>query len=205
MKNLKTIICRLSIIGLLLLSSCELFQDGNGGTTTGNPGVTKLELRFDSYDQTAFLDHILNSFISKAYAQVNSASFCFKRLRFKKADDSTSDPTTNEDNIDFDIGEIVLSSSGVLLGSIELPTGEYKRLEFDLESDCSSGYSVDLNNDAGDFQTTDRITIKFRGSFTASSSNQTLSLGIQHIIDALDSHTGSQDLKDTLEDVSGSL
>lgn len=193
----------LSLGLFLILSGCES-EENTGGTTTGNPQIVKVELRFDSYTAYHHIP-ILDYIIPTAHAGVNTLSFCFKRLRFKKADTSTSDPDNSEDNIDFEVGEIDLTNAGTLLGEIELEEGTYKRLEFDLNDNCSSGLSVDLNNDNSDFTSTDRITIKFSGTFTASGSNKTLSLGVQHIIDALGSYNGSPSLKDKLEGLSGSL
>jgi hypothetical protein len=60
-------------------------------------------------------------------------------------------------------------------------------------------------NDNGSFTSADRITVKFRGEFTANEASESLTLGVQSIVDAVNSHNVGDDLKDTLEGASGSL
>ena len=41
-------------------------------------------------------------------------------------------------------GAVTLSPSGTTVGSVNLPVGSYDRIEFDLESGCGIGKSIDL-------------------------------------------------------------
>ncbi|WII73726.1 hypothetical protein QJS83_07535 [Bdellovibrio sp. 22V] len=141
--------------------------------------------------------------IKEANAAVTSLKMCFKRLRFKLADENTTSPETNEDNVDFAIGEVTISSSGASLGTVSVPPGTYKRIEFDLDSDCASGKSIQLTNGNGSFSTNQTITIKFSGTFTADTDGA-LTLGVQNILDQLNSYNGP-DLKVAAESVSGEL
>ncbi len=134
---------------------------------------------------------------------LSATTLCFKRLRFKMSSEATdSDVTKDSDNVDFTPGEITLSDSGTNIGATTIPEGTYQRLEFDLERDgtgCTSGKSVQLTNSSGTFSTTDRVTIKFEGTFTATGSNKVLELGVQNIVDALNAITNSNNIKDDLE------
>jgi len=165
------------------------------GTQTGN-GLVTLEL--SPYSGTAWY-----SLIKPAYAAVSSVTLCFKRLRFKTENQGTSDPTQNSDNIEFQIGEVTLSPSGSKLGSVQLPKGTYKRIEFDLEKECSSGKSIQVSNTSGNFGTNDRVTVKFEGTFTMTGANATVSLGAQSIVSALNNVTQDSEIKTKAESVSG--
>lgn len=176
-------------------------QPGCAPTKTGNPVVT---LSFDSYTTASWLP-----FINDAYAAVSEAKFCFKRLRFKQTGEtSAADPTTDEDNVDFSIGQVTLKGDGTLLGSVEVPEGTYVRIEFDLEKDCNDTIapSVSVTNDSSPgvpYESEDRVTIKFEGTFTASAAQHNLALGVQSLVTALDGVTDGADIKAALEAASG--
>ncbi len=140
----------------------------------------------------------------EANAAVTSLKMCFKRLRFKADDVDTAAPSTDAGNKDFAIGEIVISNSGALLGAVSVPQGTYRRIEFDLDTSCASGKSIQLVNAQGSFSSTSSMTIKFRGTFVAAADG-TLTLGVQTILTALNSYNAPSDLKTTVEGISGSL
>ncbi|WP_412470614.1 hypothetical protein [Halobacteriovorax sp. RT-2-4] len=161
----------------------------------------RVNMQMGSYSvaQSTFLD----MFFPKAYAAIGSLTLCFKRVRFKL--DDTDAATLGEDNVDFNIGEISIDGGVVDLGTLELPIGKtYKRIEFDLESDCAGGKSIDLVNDNGSYSTTDRITIKFSGTFTAND-GAVMVLGPQNLASALNSYNGVSTLKDVAEGASGTF
>lgn len=141
--------------------------------------------------------------IQEASAAVSSLKMCFKRLRIKADDVDTADPLTDSGNLDFPIGEVTIGTTGASLGAIKLAPGNYRRIEFDLDSTCTSGKSIQLTNGNGTFSTNQRITIKFTGNFTASADG-VLTLGVQNILTALNSYNGT-DLKVAAEGISGSL
>ena len=138
-----------------------------------------------------------------------TAKLCLKRLRFKTGD---SDTSTTNGNVDFSAGQITLTSTGTTIGDITLPAGTYKRVEFDMEKDClNTGAlnSVEGTTSASAAFTSDKtITIKFLGTFEATSSAKTLEMGVQNIATALNGLTGgssADDVKTALEAVSGTL
>lgn len=171
-------------------------------------GTHQVALQFSSYTtaQNKMNHKLLSLFLpQEANAAVTSLKMCFKRLRFKMAGEVTSaDPMADEDNVDFNLGEINISSGATALGTITLPAGNYKRVEFDLENSCASGKSIALVNSNGSFTSTDRITIKFEGDFTASADG-TLTLGVQQILTQLNSYSASGTLKSAAESISGVL
>lgn len=164
---------------LFIATACTLLGCGSDGNVT---------LKLGTYNASRAL---------------SATTLCFKRLRFKMSSETTSsDVTSDSDNVDFTPGEITLSDSGTNLGATTIPEGTYERLEFDLERDgsgCTSGKSVQITNASGTFSTTDRVTIKFEGTFTATSSNKVLELGVQNIVNALNAVTNSNNIKDDLE------
>lgn len=162
-----------------------------------------VSLQFGSYSTAK--SNILKFFIPEAKAAVTNLKFCFKRLRFKTASEVTSDDSSqDEDNIDFSLGELDISSGATALGTIQLPEGNYSRVEFDLENTCASGKSMQLTNASGSYSSTERITIKFEGSFSANADG-TLTLGVQQILNQLNSYNGGGSLKTSAESISGVL
>ena len=190
-----------SLIAVLILSLFFIVSTlgcapGGGGTTTGNP-VT-VDMSFKSYD-ASLTAKILNLFIKDAHAGISTLELCFKRMRLKYDGGGVGG------NLDLELGKISVNPSGTPLGMIEVSDGLYKRVEFDLESDCddSGSPSVYIVNDNGVFQTNDNMTIKFEGSFRPS--EEDLAMAIQAIIDQAKTITSSSEIKDKLESVSGDL
>jgi hypothetical protein len=191
-KHYPPVLCSMvsvAAVASVLLSGC--------GKAEPNPTIT---LAFGSFTAKNSLMEFL---IPSAYAALSNGKLCFKRLRFKTEGESTSsDPTSDSDNIDFSPGEVSISTTGTTIGEVTVPAGTYKRVEFDLEKDCpgsTSGYSVQLTNSNGTFNSEDRVTVKFEGTFEAAESGQRLELGAQAIIDALNAVTTIAEVKSRLE------
>ena len=178
------------------------------GTSTGNPQVI---LKTDTYvtasARDSLVDRVFDWLITPALASVSSARVCFKRVRFKMSGETTaSNPDNDEDNIDFHIGEVTLSSAGSTLGELSVPTGNYFRIELDFsrESNCSSNESVRITNSNGTFGTQDGMTVKFNGAFAHDGSN-TIVLNLQSLMNAWNVVTNDNQIKDQAESVSGSF
>ncbi len=187
---------------LVALSMAGLFSGCAKKDQAGSD--LNIQLQFGSYSTAQHkkpIWHFLE--VKKANAAVSSLKMCFKRLRFKAADVDTATPSTDSDNIDFQIGEVDISSGGAALGVVSIPEGSYRRIEFDLDSHCASGKSIQLVNANGTFSTNQTVTIKFSGNFTADSDG-TLTLGVQSILNQLNSYNGA-DLKVSTESISGVL
>ena len=181
---------------LLLLFTAVSCAPGGGGTTTGNP-VT-VDMKFAAYN-SSFAAKLRRLFIKDAVAGVSSFEMCFKRLRFKLESGSVGDST------DLAIGRVSIDPLGTPLGTVDVADAVYKRVEFDLENDCENAGapSVYIVNDYGTFQTNDRMTIKFEGSFTPS--QEDLIMAIQAIVDQAKTVTSDSEIKTKLEGVSGTL
>jgi hypothetical protein len=156
-----------AVFSVATLSGCAA-----RGTSTGNPLVS---LHFASFSSPASA--------KVGTLSVSQVIMCFKRLRFKQQGQATAaNPAADSSNIDFSIGEVTISPSGTDLGSVQVPPGTYTRVEFDLESSCLSGASLQVQNSNGTFSTADRITIKFSGSFVADQTDKSLSMDVTAII-----------------------
>lgn len=183
MKIYKSLI--LSILAALVLSACS-----NKGTSTGNPLIN---LRYGAFSA------------SLSTLAVSNAKLCFKRVRFKQAGETTNPiPSLDEDNIDFDIGEKTLLPMGDGLGNVNVPKGQYVRLEFDLDNHCGNGYSVSVTNSSGTFITNDGLSIKFEGVLNITA-DVSLELFMQNIVSQLNAVTDSSQIKTRLESISGTF
>ena len=190
----------LLLVLCILVTSCGSSSDGQ----TNYP----VSLNLSGYTVSSSLPFPLNKIIGEAYAAVSEMRVCFKRLRFKK--DIPQDQQESElveDNIDIDLGEVILDSSGGSLANIIVPADRYIRIEVDLERDCdgTTKNSVNLVNDFGTYTSTDRITIKFEGEFVVDE-QESFTLNIQNILDAANNYDmSSGSLKEALEGASGSI
>ncbi len=183
-------------LSMAIALATAITQSSCGGTTTGNPVVTLKAAPYGAMASSWF------SLITPAYAAVSDLTLCFKRLRFKTDFDGESDgDQADSENFNFDLGEVTLSPSGSTLGSVAVPAGTYRRIEFELDSSCASGQSVQYNNGSLR-QTNDRINIKFEGVFEAEGDGLTLSLEFDQIIATLDPITDETQIKTELEDLS---
>ena len=185
-----------TLLLLLMLAGCS------GGTTTGNP-VT-VSVRVVDEQPFAWWRPVRNTvLIPEAHAATTNIFFCFKRLRFK----FDSSGSGGSGNIDLTLGRVAIDPNGTSLGSVTIPSGVYDRIEIDLENECdgvASRPSVEFTNLNAPFNysTEDRITVKFDGAFTATE-NAAVDLNIDLLIDAMDTVTPADDIKDVLEAVTG--
>jgi hypothetical protein len=179
----------LSLAGaiLVLLSGCA---------KENNPRIAVV------MSNTTAQNRLFNLFLPSAHATVTDTKLCFKRLRFKLADDSTVE-NGGSHNIDFTPGEVSLASSWLFLGEVTVPAGNYRRIEFDIEKNCgssSSGKSISFTNNYGQFWSDQTANIIFEGKFEASRSGQQISLNTLAIINALNNVMSLSDVKPTLLD-----
>jgi hypothetical protein len=189
----------------LLTVATMMALDLTGCAKSPSSSPLSMQLQFGSYTTAQHRSLFWKLFeIPEANAAVTSLQMCFKRLRFKAVDENTTDPATNSGNVDFQIGEITISAAGASLGTVQVPAGTYRRIEFDLDPSCASGKSLQVINANGSFSTTQSITIKFSGSFDANADG-TLTLGVQTILNQLNSYNAPADLKVTAEAISGVL
>lgn len=162
-----------------------------------NNGVTL------SFGSTVAKNFIMDFFIPSAYASVGEIKMCFKRLRFKIDQQETTDKVNSSDNIDFAIGEVTVANGGTTLATVVVPAAAYKRVEFDLEDGCDTGHSLKVTNDHGTYDTHSSINLKFDGDFTSTGGEQSLVLQLDAIQTALESYSGSGQLKDAIENAEG--
>ncbi len=180
---------------LLLIMTFNSCGGAGGGTTTGNP--IQINMQFASYNNT-LAKTLFKALIPSAHADLSNLKMCFKRMRFKVAD------TSFGNDVELQLGELSINQEGTDLGMVEIYEGTYKRIEFDLEKDCdgTSKPSVTISTQYGTFYTYDSITIRFDGSFSASSGD--LTLFVQTIVDQIKNYQASDgQIKTLLEGVSG--
>lgn len=194
---------KIAIVGIGILGGMVGFH--GCGTTVGNPVVT---IGIDSYSPSAGGRELFpfSFLIPSAYASIGEVKLCFKRIRFKPDEKSTSeDVDADLDNLDFQIGEVTLSPGGTKLGSLVVPSGDYRRIEFDFKRDCSSGYSVQVTNGNGSFKTNETISVRFKGNFVVDSTDREITLKIQSILQQLENVTSDSEIKKKAEGAEGSF
>lgn len=186
-----------NLVLLVALVACS------GGTTTGNP--VQVDLRLVDVQPFAWWRPIKNTIlIPEARAAVSNVYFCFKRLRFKY-DNSVG--AGGSGDFDLSLGRVAIDPNGTTVGSFTISAGTYERIEIDLDKECdgvASRPSVEFTNGINPFNysSQDNITIKFEGYFVASA-NQTVDLNIDLLLDEMDTITLADDIKDSLEAVTG--
>lgn len=151
------------------------------------------------------LESLLQMWIPRAEAAVTSATLCFKRLRFKFNETDDGDDDDDSENFDVNLGEVSLSPSGTKLIDVSVPTGVYRRIEFDLKDECGSDRSVLIVNSSGTFSTDEDVKIKFFGTFNALGAGQRVSMSTQAIINAMNSITSGSQIETQLESISGTF
>ncbi len=179
---------------ILLILLLNLSCTDNDNTTIGNPLVSLKILPYSTPQ----------AFSKLTPFAVSSLQFCVKRLRFK-TDQELTNPITDEDedNVDINLGLINIDPTGTVLTEVNIPKGEYTRIEFDLEPDCAGEISpsVILSNDNSmgtPFVTNDDITIQFRGLISLNSTTS-ISLNISSMIQALSNVTDADEIESVLE------
>ena len=163
-----------------IATSCS----NSNGTSTGNPLVA---VQFKSF--TAFAMGQVSTL------NVSNLKMCFKRLRFKPVSGLV-------DNIDLFLDEVTVVSTGTMIIAVNIPPGTYSRVEFDLDTHCASGKSVQVTNGTGSFTSIDTMTIRFDGNLVLTAA-QNLDLNVQAIISALNTVTSDADIKVKAESVGG--
>lgn len=125
---------------------------------------------------------------------IDSLTICISRLRFRSADDSSS-----SSDVRFELGDVLISASGTKLAGVNLPDGTYDEIEMELDDSCPSKMSVQLLR-AGKLYSTNRfIELSFTGHFTAQQAKMKLTLGLQEIINNLNSITSADDIEAAFE------
>ena len=156
-----------------------------------------------SFGSEVAQNSILDFLMPSAFASSTQVKMCFKRLRFKIDQQATTDKDNSPDNIDFAIGEVTVSETGATLGTVDVPAGNYRRVEFDLDNDCDTGYSIQVTNSHGTFETHSALSLNFLGDFTSDESAQSLVFAIESILSAASSYDGTGQLKAAVEAAEG--
>ena len=170
------------IISFLLLIAMGCAN--SNGTSTGNPVVA---VQFKSFTALAMSQ--------VGTLNVTNLKMCFKRLRFKPVSGLV-------DNIDLLLDEVTVVSSGTMITAVNVPPGTYSRVEFDLDTHCASGKSVQVTTGTSTYTSIDTMTIRFDGNLVLTGS-QNLDLNIQLIVNALKNVASNADIKVKAESVSG--
>lgn len=97
-------------------------------------------------------------FAVSKYQDLNSLSICLKELVLTKVGGETVVVPYSPYN------EIQISMSGMELGSLNVPSGQYTKIELGVADVCGTGKSVSINNSRGAFSSAASLLIKFIGN-----------------------------------------
>lgn len=207
MKTIGKNIARIIVAGVFTINSAC--------TESGDLATVSLRLA-DS--QQVVKNNFLSLFFPNAIAaQAGDIVFCLERVRFKLPEDvaneipgqdEDSSEDEIEDSVDFELGEVVIDPQGTNLGDIQIPAGTYSEIEFDLDSNCASGKTIQITNSFGTFSTDEEVTIEFEGQFEVKDGVEFV-LPLASIISVLDSFNPSsadqEVIDEELEDLMESL
>ncbi len=158
----------------------------NGGTTTDNPKPTV------SLQVGAFEDVVSG-------AATPEILLCVSEIRFLKADN-------DQDDVRIDLnGEkqfIALKPEGTVLDLIDVPVGNYGRIELRLEANCA-GASAAVKNSNGEFATSDEVHVRFRGSIANNGNIKRLILDMDQMVEGLAVAKNRSDVEEALTDSEG--
>ncbi len=202
-----TLSMRFSLASLMILTvSAACSNVGTGSpverrnTIVGNPMV---EVSIAADAAVALRRSPLQSLLLPAAFAAGSdvqLMMCFDRIRFKYDDDTGP----ADGDIEFPIGRVVDNGQGSTLGSVQVPAGTYKRIEFDFKPNCGDSTSVIVSNLFGLFSTNERIRVRFEGDITISE-NTKIKIGTRPLRDALTSIQSGPEIPIALESIAGTF
>lgn len=124
---------------------------------------------------------------------IEALTICVSRLRFRTASSSLFS------DVRFNLGDVLISPLGTPLAGVKLPDGNYDEIEMELDDSCPSGKSVQLLRAGKSFSTSRFIQLSFSGRFTAQQAKVQLTLGLQQIINSLNSINSGDDIEGAIE------
>lgn len=205
-----------------VFAACNANNDSQKSLPQQNAVTREVEVEIGEDQNAALLltqKALALLFVQSAQAQVSDIKLCIQKLRFKKLEtrhahnashsrtieDSPSHDgpghdmgdDNGDDTIEFNLGLINMDATGAKLGKVDLPVGDYRRVEIELSASCSQGSStnndfspsIELVNDNGRFSTNNDIKFRFDGNFSVkeeSSMPQKLGLAFTELKQDLD-------------------
>jgi hypothetical protein len=130
-------------------------------------------------------------------ASVTQLNVCPTSARFVSPSGSSYDATLAA-------GEVSVSQSKTSLSSLEIPEGDYDRIELQLSSACASQKSIQVTNTHGSYSAADSVTLKFNGAFGAAvGATRIVNLEIQPIVTQLSTVSSDSQVKSAAESATG--
>lgn len=90
--------------------------------------------------------------------------------------------------------EVAVSADGVDLQALEIPLGEYSRIEVVLSNACGTQRSIGIVNAQGTFDSSQNVSLVFTGQVTIDSVQKKLTFQIQPIVNNLGQATSNSDV-----------
>ncbi len=174
----------------------------SGGTTTDNPKPT-LTLQVGNFQ----------SVIANSSGPAPQIFLCVSEIRFEKATNGADDTRIkmdgtmqNPEGTDFLQGVaderkfIALRPEGTVINSIDVPVGNYQRIELRLRGDCG-GVAAAVKNANGEILLREDADVRFSGSIVVNGDNVSrLVLNMDSMVAALANAKNSRDIEDALDD-----
>lgn len=160
----------------------------NGGTTTDNPKPT-VTLQIGAFANIDSTDN--------APPQI---FLCISEIRFRK-------PADDGDDVRIELrGErkyVTLNPTGTDLGPIDVPSGNYGRIELRLSEACD-GIAAAVRNTHGDFSTDEDTDLRFSGSIANNGNLSRLVLNMDEMVRDLAEAQNANQLERILSESEGS-
>ncbi len=198
-----TLVACLAGVGLLSFQNCSpqgfkfkgqpgvSSDDGilrhNGGTTTDNPKPTV------SLQVGAFADAIPSSTTGL------DIFLCVSEIRFEKAEDEGRDERLSLKGAE---RFVHLNPSGTVLANLDVPVGNYGRIELRLSDECND-IAASVKNANGEFKSDEEAHVRFSGAIANNGSLSRLVLNMDSMISGLANAKSSGDIERILEESEG--
>ena len=182
-KKIKFLVCL-----MLLPLTGLLFQ--NCSTEIINPTATPVGLNFAPYNASASAKITTKS--------VSNLTICIRYIRFRGV--------TDDETVEVPFGELAVNPAGTPIADIDVPNGSYTSIEIELKKEyCASELSVVVTNDNGTFSTDEDVKMSFDGGILIENDEIELDLFIQTIVSALQSVSSGEQIRDSVQSVTGSF
>ncbi|MCC7403051.1 MAG: hypothetical protein IT288_01515 [Bdellovibrionales bacterium] len=187
-------IALLIVIFAVVFQSCRPVSQVVGGSTTGNPMSSDVEVTLKGFDVDGdpLVQKLDESPVTGSQTFATSRFelwICVHTLAFKHYYTRNPDIYDPEraTGIEF-IGPIEVKSQGTSLGRFDLADGEYNQIEMGLTQRYDwtpCGYSLKVVNDHGEFTSGESLNLVYQGTYRIDNSVQLIELPTQSLASAM--------------------
>ncbi|MEQ1878335.1 MAG: hypothetical protein ABL958_16960 [Bdellovibrionia bacterium] len=164
------------ILTLLFVVMVGAFNNCSGGHRSGGPLAEPVERSNEATKGgnpiTQSTDLVIPSFGNENFEEIR---FCMDRIRVNNGSDWKELTLSNP--------QIILTPAGGTIGKLDIPLGNYSRIEMDFAARCGLNYSIQVASSKGLYGT--KMDVELRFDISYSTSQGPLQLPLQEIAEEL--------------------